>query len=214
MSPVARWSAFGLMLALASGCEKAPEPSSPSSSEPAKEASKELPKKSATSATKKPEPVDDAVATAPLVVPKLRDQGKGADEKPSATGTMPVKPDKEPDHVKVQHILIAFRGAPGPGQKLSRTKEDAQKLAHEILDRARAGENFDELMKQYSNDEPPGIYSMANNGITAGQGEYARSGMVGAFGNVGFAISPGNIDIAEYDPKTSPFGWHIIKRLE
>ena len=35
--------------------------------------------------------------------------------------------------------------------------------------------------------------------------------MVPAFGNVGFAISPGNIGMAEYDAKDSPYGWHIIK---
>jgi len=38
--------------------------------------------------------------------------------------------------------------------------------------------------------------------------------MVPAFGNVGFAISVGNVDIADYDPNTSPYGWHIIKRLK
>jgi hypothetical protein len=38
--------------------------------------------------------------------------------------------------------------------------------------------------------------------------------MVPAFGNVGFNISPGNIGIADYDPQTSPYGWHVIKRLQ
>jgi parvulin-like peptidyl-prolyl isomerase len=38
--------------------------------------------------------------------------------------------------------------------------------------------------------------------------------MVPAFGNVGFALKVGEIGIADYDPHTSPFGWHIIKRLK
>jgi parvulin-like peptidyl-prolyl isomerase len=38
--------------------------------------------------------------------------------------------------------------------------------------------------------------------------------MVPAFGNVGFSLAPGEIGMAEYDPRTSPYGWHIIKRLE
>jgi hypothetical protein len=31
---------------------------------------------------------------------------------------------------------------------------------------------------------------------------------------VGFAISVGNIGMADHDPQTSPYGWHIIKRLK
>jgi parvulin-like peptidyl-prolyl isomerase len=38
--------------------------------------------------------------------------------------------------------------------------------------------------------------------------------MVPAFGDVGFALPPGQIGMAEYDPVKSPYGWHIIKRLE
>ena len=55
---------------------------------------------------------------------------------------------------------------------------------------------------------------MAAVGVPPGPGEFRRDGMVPAFGNVGFAISPGNIGIADYDPTTSPYGWHIIKRLQ
>jgi len=55
---------------------------------------------------------------------------------------------------------------------------------------------------------------MSGKGVAPAQGEYPRDRMVSAFGNVGFAISPGNIGIADYDPADSPFGWHIIKRLK
>ncbi len=128
-------------------------------------------------------------------------------------GTMPVKPAVEPQHVTVQHILIAFRGTI-QGKEVQRTKDEAKKLAYEILERARKGEDFDALVQKYTDDSPPGIYSMSGNGVTPGPGEYPRGGMVPAFGNVGFAISPGNIGIADYDPQSSPFGWHIIKRLK
>ncbi|HEU5310309.1 MAG TPA: hypothetical protein VFV24_02550 [Candidatus Eisenbacteria bacterium] len=55
---------------------------------------------------------------------------------------------------------------------------------------------------------------MSNTGVPAGDGEFQRERMVPAFGNVGFNLSPGNIDIAEYDAATSPYGWHVIKRLQ
>lgn len=130
-----------------------------------------------------------------------------------AAGTMPVKPDPIPQHVQVQHILIGFSGSV-PGKSIARTQEQAKALAYQILDRARKGESFDELVRQYTDDSPPGIYGMSGIGVAPAPGEFPRDRMVPAFGNVGFAISPGNIGIADFDPSTSPYGWHVIKRLK
>jgi len=143
---------------------------------------------------------------------KSKSKSKGKEKSMTAAGTMPVKPAIAPAHVEVQHILIGFAGSV-PGKSITRTKEEAEKLAHEILDKARKGANFDSLVAKYTDDSPPGIYKMAGAGVPPQIGEFGRGQMVPAFGNVGFAISPGNIDIAEYDPSSSPFGWHIIKRL-
>lgn len=128
-------------------------------------------------------------------------------------GTLPVKPETAPEHIQVQHILIGFKGSV-PGKDITLSKEDAGKLAHKLLQELRDGADFDEYVKKYTNDSPPGIYGMSNNGVTPAQGEYPRGGMVPAFGNVGFVLSVGNIDVAEYDAKASPYGWHIIKRIK
>jgi hypothetical protein len=133
-------------------------------------------------------------------------------EVPDVHTKMPVKPATIPEHVKVQQILIGFAGSV-PGKGITRTKEEAKKLAYEVLEWARKGVDFDALVKQYTDDSPPGIYGMSGIGVAPGAGEYSRDQMVAAFGNVGFAISPGSIGIADYDPRTSPYGWHIIKRL-
>ena len=91
---------------------------------------------------------------------------------------------------------------------------EAKKLAYEILDKAKKGENYDQLVKDNTDDQAPGIYSMSNNGVTPlSQAEYPRNQMVPAFGNVGFTLKVGEIGIADYDPQTSPFGYHIIKRV-
>jgi len=131
----------------------------------------------------------------------------------AAAGTMPVKPDVEPQHVQVQHILIGFAGSV-PQKPITRTKEEAKTLAYQLLDRARAGEDFDALVRQYTDDSPPGIYGLSGISVPPLPGEYPRDRMVPAFGNVGFALSPGNIGMADFDPEASPFGWHIIKRLK
>jgi hypothetical protein len=140
---------------------------------------------------------------------KAASSGKGT----KMAGTMPVKPDVLPQHVQVQHILIGFTGSV-PGKSISRTKEEAKTLAYQILERARKGEDFDELVRKYTDDSPPGIYGMSGAGVAPATGEFPRGGMVPAFGNVGFSISPGNIGIADYDATASPFGWHVIKRLK
>jgi hypothetical protein len=131
----------------------------------------------------------------------------------AALNTMPVAPSTPPEHVEVQHVLIGFAGKI-PGKNVTRTQAEAEKLAAEILARARKGEDFDQLVQKYTDDQWPGIYTLANNGVQPGKDEFPRSGMVKGFGDVAFRLSPGNIDVAPYDAAISPYGWHIIKRLK
>ena len=127
--------------------------------------------------------------------------------------TLPVPPKVTPQHITVQHILIAFEGS--TRKPVDRKKDEARKLAYEILEMARMGADFDTLVMTWTNDSYPGTYNLANFKVPVkGKDEYPREDMVAAFGNVGFAISPGNIGIADFDPKTSKYGWHIIKRLK
>src|SRR5437867_460611 len=128
----------------------------------------------------------------------------------------------QPKHITVQHILIGFKDAVGfqgqqiPPKAATRTQDEAKKLAYDLLAKAKAGEDFDKLVADNTDDAPPGIYSMANNGVNPDKAarEFPRGGMVPAFGNVGFALQVGEIGISDYDPATSPYGWHIIKRVK
>lgn len=119
-----------------------------------------------------------------------------------------------PDRVTVQHILIAFDGS-ASSKKVTRSKEDAQVLAEDIYRRARSGENFDDLVKEYTDDSVPGVYGMANHGVEADRSRqiYERSMMAAAFGDVSFSLGVGEVGLAWYDPNRSKFGWHIIKRI-
>jgi hypothetical protein len=122
---------------------------------------------------------------------------------------------KEPKHVTVQHILIAFEGSI-PKETVTRTKEEAEKLALEIYERAKKGEDFDKLVKEYTDDQYPGVYGMSNFNVEHDQNqeESSRSRMVKAFGDVSFKLSVNSIGLAEYDPEDSKYGWHIIKRIK
>ena len=121
---------------------------------------------------------------------------------------------REPERVQVQHILIAFQGSI-PDAKVTRTKEEAEKLAQELFTRAQKGDDFDALVRQYTDDQHPGIYSMTNLNVAPdpNRQEYARERMVKAFGDVSFGLKVGAVGLAAYDPETSKYGWHIIKRL-
>jgi hypothetical protein len=126
------------------------------------------------------------------------------------------QPAAEPERVTVQHILLAFKGSIPGDQKVTRSREDAERLALQIFERAKAGEDFAAMVRMYTNDSYPGIYKMTNRGVAPDKSkqEYSRTGMVPAFGDVSFGLEVGGVGLAVYDPARSKYGWHIIKRLE
>lgn len=140
-------------------------------------------------------------------------------EDPAAAVPAPAKktrPEKlangEPPAVTVKHVLISFAGT--PRTKATRTREEAEKLAYDVLRRAKAGEDFDALMKAHSDDPGAGTYSMANTGVEPEGDEGGRGDMVKAFGDVGFRVEVGEVGFAFHDADRSPFGFHVIKRTK
>ena len=122
------------------------------------------------------------------------------------------KRNKNPDVVTVQHVLISFKGK--TDKPVERSKKQAEKLAWEIFDRAEAGEDFDVLVKEYTDDSYPGIYKMTNRGAARLAGHSQRDNMAVYFGDVSFKLDVGEIGMARFHSELCPFGWHIIKRLE
>lgn len=102
-----------------------------------------------------------------------------------------------PEQVRVRHILLTW--------KPLGTRDDRATIREQmtpILERARNGEDFAELARQYSDD-----YATAKNGGDTGL--FRRGQMVPAFEEVAFALEPGEIS----DPVETPYGVHIL-RLE
>lgn len=72
----------------------------------------------------------------------------------------------EAERVRVQHILISFAGT---GTSATRTKEEAEALAMDILKRAQEGADFEVLVRENTDDPgsvantPAGSYSLLNN---------------------------------------------------
>jgi hypothetical protein len=123
------------------------------------------------------------------------------------------RPERKADTIQVQHLLVAHGGAGIGG--VTRSMADAEKLAAELYAKIQAGEDFDALVKEHTDDSHPGIYGMTMKGDgDSSKGIYKRSGMVAAFGDVGWRLDVGQVGVAPYDARKSPYGWHIIKRLK
>lgn len=109
------------------------------------------------------------------------------------------KADYYKDEVKASHILIST--VDDNGKELSETKKkEAKKKAEEVLKKAKSGEEFSELAKEYSDD--PG--SAANGGDL---GYFTKGQMVQPFEEAAFSLKSGEISgLVE-----SEYGYHIIK---
>lgn len=154
---------------------------------------------------------DDAVAKPQeKAAEKVEEKAEG---QPNEAGSLKVR--REPDHITVDHILI---GVKHPGLTgVTRSIAEAKALADEIVQKLEDGADWAALKKQYSDDRGDGSgggpYGMANTGVRPASGETKRSGMVPAFGNVGFTLEVGELGVAPHDPQASPYGFHIIKRI-
>ena len=105
------------------------------------------------------------------------------------------------EQVHARHILIATKSAEMPTEQGGGglEKPAARAKAEEVLKRVKAGENFENLAKEYSDDG-----SKQNGGDL---GWFGKGRMVPEFENAAFALQPGQTsEIVE-----SQFGFHIIK---
>jgi peptidyl-prolyl cis-trans isomerase C len=102
---------------------------------------------------------------------------------------------KEPESVRASHILFGVaKDAPPAAKAATRTEAEG------VLKRARAGEDFAALAKQYSKDPGSAAVGGDLNYFPHGQ-------MVPAFDAAAFALKPGEIsNLVETE-----FGFHIIK---
>ncbi len=121
---------------------------------------------------------------------------------------------REPAHVVVQHVLIAHEGAEIPG--VTRTLPEAERLANTVLEKARGGARFDDLVRLYSDDRGDGgVYAIANFGARReAPNEVERVGLARAFGDAAFSMEVGEFALVPYDKKRSPYGFHILQRLK
>lgn len=102
---------------------------------------------------------------------------------------------RQPEQVKAQHILVSVEATATPEQDAA-----ARAKAEEVLQKAKSGSDFAELVRQYSDE--PGAAERAGD-----LGFFGRGQMVPEFEKAVFAMQPGQIS----DLVRTNFGYHIIK---
>lgn len=108
-----------------------------------------------------------------------------------------------PDSVQASHILIPHIGAQRVGADVTRTEEEAKKLADSLLTVIKRNKNkFGELAKEYSSDT-----GSAEKDGDLGYFPYNR--MTPAFRDFTFENKTGDLDVVQ-----TPFGYHIIKIVD
>jgi len=129
-----------------------------------------------------------------------------ADPKRAVGASAPLTPvdvSAQPAEIAARHLLVSYKGALRASPGIGRSKSEARARAEEAQKRAAGGEDFVELVKQYS-DEP----GAAERG--GDLGKFDRQSMVPAFANAAFALKVGEISsVVE-----TQFGFHVIKRTE
>jgi peptidyl-prolyl cis-trans isomerase C len=115
---------------------------------------------------------------------------------------------QEPELVRVRHVLISTKD-PATGQELPPDKRvEKQKLAQKVLTRARAGEDFTWLAKEFSEDNA----SKTKGGeyVIARAKDDPNRAVVPEFEGAAFSLGTNQVS----DIVTTKYGFHVIKVVE
>ena len=119
-----------------------------------------------------------------------------------------------PQRVKVQSILIGFKGSL-PGKEIERSKEEAQKLAQDIFEKSKGqGADFGSLVVSHSDDMVPGVFELTNDAENKKTDQFLKSEFFKAWADKAFELKVGEVAYIPYEENQAAYGFYILKRLE
>lgn len=105
-----------------------------------------------------------------------------------------------PDSMKASHILISYKGAMRADEKITRTQDQAKKMADSLLTVLKKNpKKFEDIAKTNSDDPT----AKAKSGDL---GRFADGTMIGPFNDACIKNKEGDLLVVE-----TPFGYHVLK---
>lgn len=112
-------------------------------------------------------------------------------------------------------FLVLNHNAPSDGsfeKTIAELNRRAEEYQAELERRIEAGEMGVPEAEQGMEDFIEALRAESDEARSAAG--FPRAALVPAFGDVGFRLQCSEIGLAPHDERSSPFGWHVIKRLE
>lgn len=110
---------------------------------------------------------------------------------------------KQPREISAKHILVMHAESASRPDDVTRSRAEAYARAQQVLRNIRGGADFDQMVKDYSDE--PGAQERGGD-----LGRFDRTQMVKPFAEAAFTLKVGEVsELVE-----TKFGFHIIKRTE
>ncbi|APR84711.1 Survival protein SurA precursor (Peptidyl-prolyl cis-trans isomerase SurA) [Minicystis rosea] len=159
-----------------------------------------------------PEPAAPAATAAPSAAPAApaaagtaaASAGNAAAEACFATANASrARFSGEPVKITAKHVLVKYKGTKKVDEKITRTRAEACLRAIEARDKVRNGDDFDVVVKDYSDEAG----AATRNGSI---GAVERKDLAKPFADAAFELKPNQLsDVVETE-----FGFHVILRTE
>jgi peptidyl-prolyl cis-trans isomerase C len=145
--------------------------------------------------------MDRAISEA-VVDRELKDKIKITDEQAKKYYDENGKEFEQPEMVRAAHILLSTRDLLSGSDLTEDQKKQKQRQMEKILERARKGEDFAALAKEFSEDP--------DSKDKGGEYTFPRGRMMPAFETAAFSLKTNEVS----DIVITPFGFHVIKLYE
>ena len=119
-----------------------------------------------------------------------------------------------PRRVKVKQIVVRWSGAQG-AQGVERDRDAAKKLARRLVGRARHGETLERIVATEAGAGlKVDVLTVVGTPGTRRAGEFSRADLPTALSELVFNLDVGEVGLCGFHEKESPFGWHVVLRVE
>jgi hypothetical protein len=124
------------------------------------------------------------------------------------------RPEHEAERVTVQHILIARFSRGNAVTRDFLNEAEAETAAARVFAAALEADDFAALVEAETYDSLDGVYRLVHEDAEPQLGEHRRGNMVKHFWQAAWRLQPGETGVILYHRAHSPYGYHIMRRID